>query len=119
MITLSSRPTFGYEYATCNANERRIKDMKSKLTLQKSDTELEQTARVSYIVSNIFKLLGAFVPLVGAGRIILAVLQNDEQMSQEVIRGLAELFGAGMLMIGIDIAATLFREYEARKFVMI
>lgn len=114
MINLHSRPVFGYEYDTCNAADRRIVDMKMRNPAL-SDHTLDQNARVAYIISNIFKVLGAFVPVVGAARIAYAVLQNDEQIGKEVLRGLAELLGAGLLMIALDVAVTCYREFEAHQ----
>lgn len=110
MINLNSRPVFGYEYASCNANERRITDMIARGNL---NAELGKTARISMIASNIFKVAGAFFPLVGLARILYAVVQNDEQIGKEVLRGLAELLGAGLFMIAIDVAVTIHREYQA------
>lgn len=114
MITLNSRPVFGYEYNTCNANERRISDMHER-DAHLSDDAMDKTARISMIVSNIFKVAGAFVPLVGLARILYAVVQNDEQIGKEVLRGLAELLGAGLFMIALDVAVTVYREYAARN----
>ncbi len=116
MIRLNSRPVFGYEYETCNAKERRMIDLRQMPAYaQKSDAELENIAKVSYWAANFFKVLGAFVPVVGVARIIYAVAQNDEQLGKEVLRGLAELLGAGLFMIAIDVAVTVYREYEALK----
>lgn len=112
-INLHSRPVYGYEYSSCNANERRVRDMRNNPAFQaNSDAELEQFATISYIASNIFNVLGAFVPLVGAGRIIVALSRNDEQSLKEGLRGLAELLGAGLFMIAIDVAVTIHREYS-------
>lgn len=100
---LSSVPAFGFEWEKCNANEvRRHHRRNHSLTV---DIQAED---ISYVATNIFKILGAFIPLVGVGRIFDAVFLSDEGVEVfAIIRGVMELTGLGMVAVGIDIAITI------------
>lgn len=104
-VNLTSVPVFGFEWEKCNANEtRRHHRRNHSLTVE------DQAADVSYLANNIFKLLGAFVPLVGVGRIFDAVFLSDEGVQiLAIIRGIMELTGLGLVAVGIDVVITLGR----------
>ncbi len=105
-VDLASVPVFGFEWEKCNANEARRCHHQKHRALSVAD----QAEEVSYIATNIFKILGAFVPLVGVGRIFDAVFLSDEGVQiLAVIRGIMELAGLGCVALGLDIAITVGR----------
>jgi hypothetical protein len=108
MIHLSTVPTFGYEYATCNADKARINSY-AKLELPNP----KEAAETNHIAANIFKVLGTIMPLVGFVRIAMALCDEDipaDSFLREVLRGIAEILGAGALLLLADITVTIARE---------
>lgn len=105
-VNLISVPAFGFEWAKCNANEARCHHRRNH-SLTAIDTQAEN---VSYFATNFFKVLGAFIPLVGIGRIFDAVCLSDEgEKILSIIRGVMELTGLGVVSLGLDIAITIGR----------
>lgn len=113
-INLSSCPAFGFESATCNANKARLAKMSPMKDKHLAAGKRGLIEKTHYITANIFKVLGVVCPLVGVARIVEALSNNDANKHMHVARGVAELFGAGIILLGVDIAVTLHRDYSAR-----
>ncbi len=101
MIQLKSIPAFGYESERCNASVART--MQGKINVGNNDS------KIAYWSANFFKVLGIFCPLVGAGRIIHALCNDDANKTMHVLRGIGELLGCGFFLLGADIAVTIYR----------
>jgi hypothetical protein len=71
-----------------------------------------EAAKTERVVSTIFKLLGVFFPVIGLGRIVVALAGDDANQLNQVARGIAELCGAGVALFFIDLVVTVGRSLQ-------
>lgn len=109
-VRLPSYPAFGFEHTDYNANDARVKpDALSAAHLLNCIFDMETSATICMIAADIFKVLGAFNPLVGAARLADVLIDsNQEDAGWKAFRGVVELGGLGWMCVIADIACTLF-----------
>ncbi len=111
MIHLNSAPAFGFEWDRCHAGLSRA--MLGRINMNKT------LGKVAYWSANFFKLLGIICPIVGAIRMIEALCADDANKTMHFLRGLGELLGCGIFILGIDIAVTAHRATQIPPRLMI
>lgn len=111
MVTnLTIKPTIGYEITGWNALEARKRDIRAGDTESKMTAEqVESRAKLCQVANIIFKILGAVLPIIGLVRGIIGLIDGD---AAEVGRGVAEFFGAGILLFLADITMTAYRYWQ-------
>lgn len=139
MINLTSAPAFGFETASCNAQEyyedmyRNAYDSKRKQYAELSPGQdfplsdrdvnniCRNSAKTASKVANIVKVLG-YIPLVGTliglSRISRASNASHEALPNKfnhTVRGCIELCSLGFLLLIPDLILTGYRAYQARS----
>lgn len=100
MTQLNEIPTIGFEYSDWNADGIRKKNIAADNPTLTPD-QVEESAKVHRWAKNFFNLLAIVLPVVGIGRMIYAIANED--LSQ-FLRGAAEFFlGAGIFLCMADL----------------
>lgn len=110
MIHLHSAPAFGFEWQGCNASFTRQVAKGNYFNFNGNE------AKTAYLAANFFKILGVVCPLVGAVRMIEALSSNDKNKTMHFLRGLGELLGCGIFILGVDMVVTIHRASQMPKY---
>lgn len=102
-VRLTSYPVIGFEYDSHNANEQRILDGCD-----------ECSATICMVAANVFKVLGAFNPLVGLARLADVILDLEQtDAGWKAFRAVGEMAGCGWIFLIADIANDIFSTVDA------
>ena len=128
MVNFTSIPAFGFETASCNAeefyNETNIKGFEyigKPEHMEMVYKNLSNAAKKAWKTSNVVKALG-YIPLIGTligiDRISKAAKCNKDVLPNKfnhIARGCVELFSLGFLLLLPDIILTGYRSYHSAK----